>query len=74
MRPYQRPRQIQSTQENHGLMMTTKMQSKITKKAERQFEKHPTSDNSEISVSSERKLEEHQSIIVALLGVILFPN
>jgi hypothetical protein len=50
------------------------MQSKITKKAERQFEKHPTSDNSEISVSSERKLEEHQSIIVALLGVILFPN
>jgi hypothetical protein len=45
MRPYQRPRQIQNTQENHGLMMIAKTPSNIAKKSERQFGKHPTSDN-----------------------------
>ena len=41
----QRPRQIQNIQVNHGLMMNAKMTSKIAKKVEQRFEKHPTSDN-----------------------------
>jgi hypothetical protein len=32
MRQYQRPRQIQNTQENHGLMMTAKRPTKIAQR------------------------------------------
>jgi hypothetical protein len=37
MRLYQRPRQIQNTQENHGLMMSAKMPSKIAKMPVEEF-------------------------------------
>ena len=43
MRLYQRPRQIQNTQVNHGLMMNDAIKNR--KKAERRLGKHPTSDN-----------------------------
>jgi bisphosphoglycerate-independent phosphoglycerate mutase (AlkP superfamily) len=42
MRPYQRPRQIQNTRVNHGLMMIEKTPSTIAKG---RFGKYPTSDN-----------------------------
>jgi hypothetical protein len=74
MRPYQRPRQIQNTQENHGLMMIAKTPSKIAKSPNDSSESILHRTTSAISASSGRKLEEHSNKIGALPGVILFLN
>jgi ribosomal protein L32 len=59
MRLYQRPRQIQNTQENHGLMMSAKMPSNIAKKPNDGSENMQHRTTSEIFASSGQKLEGH---------------
>ena len=59
MRLFQRPRKIQNTQVNHGLMMIAKTPSKIAKRPNDGSENILHRTTSVISASSWRKLAEH---------------